>query len=162
MASLDLIYISSDDEKDSSKKIKRKGHRPQHHASRVGARAKSVDPTGKPPMRVIKRSNSAPSKVSFASTPLSRSDLISKERSNSATSPGTQARTSISQKDIRANQITLSTPSLDPPIEPLHFPERYGLGPPYGETNTSVDSGTKGSESRYVPSLCDCSNVEGD
>ena len=152
MASLDLIYISSDDEKGSSKKMKLKGQRPQHHASRVEARAKSVDPTGIPPMRVIKRSNSAPSKVGFPSTPLGRSDPTSKERTNLATSPGTQARTSISETDARTSQSTLSTPNLDPPIEPLHFPERYGLGPPYGETNTGVDSGTKGSESQYVPS----------
>ena len=160
MASLDLIYISSDDEKDSSKKIMlKKDHRLQHRASRVGTRAKSVDPAGKPRMRVIKRSNSAPSPVNFASTLLSKSDPTSKERSNLVTSLGTIARTSINGIDARTNKSAVPTPSLDPPIEPLHFPERYEIAP-CAVTNISVDDGTKRSELQYVPSLCSCYNTD--
>ncbi|KAL8792458.1 MAG: hypothetical protein Q9195_004914 [Heterodermia aff. obscurata] len=147
MASLDLIYISSDDEKDSSKKIKpKKDRRPQHRATRVGARSKSVDPTGNPRMRIIKRSNSAPGTVSFPSSLLSKSDPTSKQRSSLVNSPGTISRTSISGTDTRTNQSTLSTSSLDPPIEALHFPERYRVAL-CENTNTRVDNGIKGSES---------------
>ena len=154
MASLDLIYISSDDEKASSKKTTKlkKDYRPNNRTSRLGNRAKSVDPTGEPRMRDIKRSNSAPSRVSFAPALLSKPDLTSKGRSTLTTSLGTTARTSISGTGAGTNQSTLSTPSLDPPIEPLHFPERYAIAP-CTETIASVDSWTKASESQYVP-LC--------
>ena len=144
MVGLDPIYISSDEEGDSSKKVKsKKAQRLQNKKTDPRARAKSFDLKRSHLIGATYRSSSAPSILDSTRIPTKTSSDPSFAfpqqlqfclRAKASTKPST---TTANGETPPGTAVALD---LLPPIEPLHFPERYGmlLG---GETTGRMGAG---------------------